>query len=307
MDELIAKPFLKWAGGKSQLLPQFKKYYPLELRNGKIKKYIEPFLGGGAVFFDLQSKYNFNEVILNDINKQLILSYYTIQNNVDDLTEILYILEKKYLNVDMEEKEKIFYTQRDEFNKFNIELNIKNISSEQINHTAKMIFLNKTCFNGLYRENRNGKFNVPFGKREKATICDDKNLRAVHNALSGVILKSLDFQELTLEVNKNTFLYIDPPYRPLSNTSAFTSYSKIPFDDESQIRLSKWAKVINAKGAHFMLSNSDPTNVNKDDTFIEKLYSEFNINRVTASRAINSKGNGRGQIKELLINNNLEE
>ncbi|OFI01422.1 modification methylase DpnIIA [Clostridium acetireducens DSM 10703] len=298
------KPFLKWAGGKSQLLPQFEQYYPEKLKKGEIKKYIEPFLGGGAVFFYLQSKYNFQEVILNDINGELIVTYYIIQNKIEQLINYLKNLEKVYLSYEnMEDKQNMFYEQRDTFNKEKENIDYEKYSENWIYHAARMIFLNKTCFNGLYRQNKRGKYNVPFGKRKKVTICDKENLLNAKEALKGVKLTLGDFESVGKYIDKNTFIYIDPPYRPLSDTSSFTDYSKIPFNDDSQKRLAEWAKSIDDKGALFMLSNSDPTNTNEEDKFFDELYIKFNINRVMAGRMINSKGNRRGKIREILVTN----
>ncbi|EYE88619.1 modification methylase [Fervidicella metallireducens AeB] len=304
MLDLKAKPFLKWAGGKSQLLDQFQNYYPQKLLKGNVKRYIEPFLGGGAVFFYLQSQYNFEEIILNDINEELILTYYVVQNNVKELIEQLEILESTYLEGDMIKKEEVYYGQRELFNLEKKTLNYNVFSNEWIGHAAKMIFLNKTCFNGLYRQNKKGEYNVPFGKRKKAAICDKDNLLAVNYALKKAKLLIGDFENITNYVDENSFLYIDPPYRPLNETSSFTDYSKIPFDDESQKRLANWARmVVDKKGACFMLSNSDPKNVDQNDNFFEDIYKGYNIVRVKATRNINSKGSGRGEINELLIFN----
>lgn len=203
----------------------------------------------------------------------------------------------------MELKEKIYYEQRELFNEEKISFDYVNYSRNWIPHAGRMIFLNKTCFNGLYRQNRKGLFNVPFGKRKIVTICDSENLREVNKALKNVVLMSGDFEDTTKYIDKDTFIYIDPPYRPLSNTSSFNDYSKEPFNDESQERLAKWAKLIHSKGACFMLSNSDPTNTDSEDDFFERLYDKFTIERVMAVRAINSKGSGRGVLRELLILN----
>jgi DNA adenine methylase len=304
LSDLNARPFLKWAGGKNQLLAQFQNYYPQKLLQGKVKRYIEPFLGGGAVFFFLQSQYNFEEIILNDINEELILTYYVAQNNVNELIEQLEILENRYLEGDMIKKEEIFYEQRELFNIEKKTLNYNMFSNEWIDHASKMIFLNKTCFNGLYRQNKKGEYNVPFGKRKKVTICDKDNLIAVNSALKKVNLLIGDFENVTNFIDENSFLYIDPPYRPLNETSSFNDYSKIPFDDESQKRLADWVRiVVDKKGACFMLSNSDPKNVNGNDNFFEDIYKGYNIVRVKATRNINSKGSGRGEINELLIYN----
>ncbi|KYH28099.1 MULTISPECIES: DNA adenine methylase [Clostridium] len=313
-----AKPFLKWAGGKTQLLSQFEEYYPIELKENKIKTYVEPFLGGGAVFFSLQSKENcnFENIILNDINKELIITYKVIQQKVDELIECLSDLEQRYLRAEMEEKEKMYYSQREAFNIEKTSIDYNNYSDDWIQHAAKMIFLNKTCFNGLYRENKKGGFNVPFGKRKNVTICDESNLREVNKALTGVILTCGDFEEITNDyeiknlIGKDTFVYIDPPYRPLNATSNFNDYSKEPFNDKSQIRLINWTKKLHDRGSLFMYSNSDPTNIQEKDDFFEVEFEKafhgdrsIKINRVQASRVINSKGTGRGKIRELLITN----
>lgn len=304
MIENNARPFLKWAGGKSQLLGQFENYYPERLLEGKIDKYIEPFVGGGAVFFCLQSKYKFKEVILNDINEEIILTYKVIRDNIIELIEILEQLEDQYNKATMEGKENIYYEQRELFNSEKLSIDYSKIAKESVLHAGRMIFLNKTCFNGLYRQNRKGQFNVPFGKRKNVTIYDRNNLRECNKALKGVTLLAGDFQCLLKYVDNNTFVYMDPPYRPLSSTSSFNDYSKEPFNDESQKRLADFAKDIDDAGASFMLSNSDPKNTDPEDNFFEELHKRFIINRVKASRAINSKGSGRGQLNELLIRNN---
>lgn len=303
MKSNSARPFLKWAGGKSKLLKQLEVYYNVQLNSGKIKRYIEPFLGGGAVFFELQSKFNFEEIILNDINEEVILTYNIIKREIDELIYILKELEDNYLSLEMEDKEKMYYDQRNKFNEEKFSLNYHKLSNPCISHSARMIFLNKTCFNGLYRQNRKGQFNVPFGKRKKVTICDSENLQEVNKALKNVILKSGDFELLTNFVDEDTFLYLDPPYRPLNTTSSFTDYSKIPFNDESQKRLAMWIRKLDSIGASFLLSNSDPTNTNPEDTFFDQIYDGFNIGKVKAARAINSNGNKRGQLRELVITN----
>ncbi|SHH74508.1 DNA adenine methylase [Clostridium grantii] len=298
-----AKPFLKWAGGKTQLLEQLQENYPDKLKNGEVKKYIEPFIGGGAVFFSLVSQYNFEQVILNDINEEVILTYKVIQNNVEELIEYLLKVENEYLESEMEKKEEIFYGHREAFNKEKLEIDYENYSEQWISHAARMIMLNKTCFNGLYRLNRKGLYNVPFGKRKSVTICDFDNLRAVSEALEGVTFVTGDFENLTEYIDKGSFVYLDPPYRPLSNTASFTDYSKVSFNDESQIRLAEWTKLLDSRGALFMLSNSDPTNADENDKFFDDLYSDFTIDRVHASRMINSKGTGRGKVREILVKN----
>lgn len=307
MDKLNAKPFVKWAGGKRQLLDQFEKLYPKRLLENKIDKYIEPFTGGGAVFFELASKYDFKEIILNDINKELILTYTIIRDNVHRLISELAKLQETFLNSEPDKREEMYYQIRDRFNTNKLNFNYDTNSEEAIHHSSYFLFLNKTCFNGLYRENKSGLFNVPFGKYKNPTIVDSDNLIRVSNILKNVKLTNVDFEELTPFVNNNTFVYIDPPYRPLNITSSFSSYSKGNFNDDDQIRLAKWYKTLSANGAYLMLSNSNPKNTNKEDNFFEKLYGEFVIREVSASRSINSKGNKRGTISELAITSYKEE
>jgi DNA adenine methylase len=303
LKNIYAKPFLKWAGGKTQLLPQIEKYYPQQLKDSKIKKYVEPFVGGGAVFFELIKRFDFNEIYLNDINEEIVLTYKVLQNNVSELIKELTRMEDEYLSKTFEDKEKMFYEIRTKFNQEKLVLNYSTYSPDWILHAAKVICLNKTCFNGLYRLNKKGEYNVPFGKFKNPTICDTKNLISANTVLQGVTLLNGDFEELTSIIDENTFVYLDPPYRPLSGTSSFNDYSKSTFNDDSQRRLAKWYSLLDSTNACLILSNSDPTNTQPDDDFFIRLYSDFNINTVYASRAINSKSDGRGEIRELLITN----
>lgn len=313
MKNIIARPFLKWAGGKTQLLEQIENNLPIELKQGKIKRYVEPFVGGGAVFFYLIEKYDFEQVLLNDINEEVILTYSIIKNQIDELITNLKNIEEEYFNLELEEQGEYYYNKRKLFNEQKKVLNYieiiqnENFSEESILHASIMIFLNKTCFNGLYRQNRKGEFNVPFGKRKKPTICDINNLQAVNKVLQkNVLLKCGDYKDTQDFIDGDTFVYMDPPYRPLSKTSGFIDYSKEPFNEECQIELSKWFYFLNeSKRAKLMLSNSDPDNTCKGDTFFIDNYSAFkeNIKKVKAVRNINSKGNGRGAITELLITN----
>ncbi|KPU43243.1 modification methylase DpnIIA [Oxobacter pfennigii] len=303
MDELWAKPFLKWAGGKGQLISQIESYLPERLKEGKIKKYAEPFLGGGAVFFYLVSRYKFKQVILNDINEECVLTYNVVKDNVDDLIKVLYDMEMKYKSLCDEDRQAMFYEAREAFNDERVKINYNIYSPDWVKHAANMIFLNRTCFNGLYRKNKKGQFNVPFGKYKNPTICDINNLRAVSSALKNAVITCGDFENISKFIDKDTFVYMDPPYRPLNETSSFTDYSSVPFDDESQIRLSQWYKLLDKKGAALLLSESDPTNTNPEDKFFDELYKDYSIYRVNAVRAINSKVSGRGAIRELLIAN----
>ncbi len=299
-----AKPFIKWAGGKSQLLKQLRVKYPKELELGFIKNYYEPFLGGGAVFFDLINSYPVENFYLSDINEELILVYQVIQNEVETLIELLQAYQQKYSGLDNDKRKAYFFQIREEYNHSRFHIHDKNISPDWILRAAQMIFLNKTCFNGLFRLNKNGGFNVPSGNYKNPTILDKSNLINVSKLLQRVELKVADFSQLEKVITTaDSFVYFDPPYRPLSKTSAFTSYSKTSFDDQAQIRLAKTFNILNAKGIKLMLSNSDPKNVDKTDNFFETQYAGFRIQTVSANRMINSVSTKRGKITELLMTN----
>lgn len=291
------KPFLKWAGGKSQMLSEIEKYYPFE--NCRFNKYAEPFVGGGAVLFDILSKYNLKEVYIGDINTELINTYNVIKNDIDSMLYILYIMQDEFINMDTNKRKAYYINKRKRFNELKVNCN-KNINIEK---AALMIYLNKTCFNGLYRVNKNGEFNVPMGDYENPTICDEKNLRAVSDKLKNVTIVCGDYRESANFIDKYTFVYFDPPYRPLTATSSFTAYAKNKFDDKAQIDLALYVNSLHIKGARIVVSNSDPKNVNIDDTFFDDIYSSYFIRRVNAARMINSNAQSRGKIKELLISN----
>lgn len=301
--KINAKPFLKWAGGKGQLLEKFWSLYPTELLDNKVKRYVEPFIGAGAVLFELIGKFDFEEIIINDINEELILTYKIVKNNVSELIEMLLIMENEYILKDVEMREKHYYDVRKIFNQEKTTINYKEYSNDWINHAANFIFLNKTCFNGLYRQNKKGEFNVPTGRYANPTICQQENLKNTSHALRNVELLSVDFSELIQYIDQKTFVYIDPPYRPLNITSGFTSYSKGDFNDDDQKRLAEWSKLLTQRSSLVMLSNSNPKNTNPEDEFFEKLYEGFDIKEVNAVRAINSIGNKRGAISELVIRN----
>ncbi len=290
------KPFAKWAGGKGQLVPKLREIYPKEL-GISITKYAEPFVGGGAVLFDILSSYELESVFISDINAELINTYLSIRDNSENLIELLGEYEKEYLPLDKENRKEYYYAKRERFN----ELMSHSLSLES---AALFIFLNRTCFNGLYRVNSKGFFNVPMGAYKNPTICDSKNLSSLSEALSNVEIVCGDYRQSNDFIDEKTFAYFDPPYRPLNNTtSTFTSYTEHGFDDEAQKDLAEYLIELNIKGAKIALSNSDPKNVNPEDNFFDELYSDFNINRVEATRLINSKAKGRGKIRELLITN----
>lgn len=297
MSEKI-RPFVKWAGGKGSLIPQLNNFYPYELKNGIIERYIEPFVGGGAVLIDILQKYDIQEVYAFDINIDLINSYNVIKYNVEELINNLKQMETEYLQLGQEERKKYFYNMRDEYNNYELEENEQNIQ-----RAAQFIYLNRTCFNGLYRVNKNGKFNVPVGNYKNPTICDEENLRQLSQLIQNVQFQYGDYSRSMEYVTENTFVYFDPPYRPLNVTSGFTSYTKEDFNDENQRELARFYGELNVRNAKLMLSNSNPKNINKEDTFFDNIYQGFNINQIQASRMINANSNGRGKISEILVTN----
>lgn len=286
----MAKPFLKWAGGKRQLLNIIEEYSP-----SNIHTYIEPFVGSGAVMFDILAKMpNIERIVINDINSDLTNTYHIIRDYCEDLINILQYLQEEYYKKSNEERSIMYYTIRDEYNKRN---------GSKLRMAALFIFLNRTCFNGLYRVNSKNLFNVPFGKYINPKICDTVNLRQVSDALKKVEIKNNDYADLIEYISEGCFIYLDPPYKPISETSTFNSYYTGEFDDSEQIRLRDFCDTINKKGAKFMLSNSDPSSVNPENDFFDRIYSKYKIKRVKAKRNINSKADKRGEINELLITN----
>jgi len=294
MSNISAKPFVKWAGGKRQLIPEIDMVIEKKLNNGELNNYVEPFVGAGAIFFHVEAKYDFEEYIINDINTDLINLYLTIKNNLNELLYSLEELDKKYKKKNELERKSFFYDKRDEFN---------NINEDILNKSSLFIFLNKTCFNGLYRVNKKGKFNVPSGKYKNPKILDEENLKIVSQKLQKVRIFNKDFEEIGKYIDENSLVYLDPPYRPISSSSSFKSYQSSDFNDKEQKRLADFYTRLSNKDAALVLSNSDPKNNDKSDNFFDDLYGDFKIKRIEAKRSINSKAKKRGKIKELLIHN----
>ncbi len=292
------KPFVKWAGGKSQLLDDIRMMYPNELGD-TITKYAEPFIGGGAVLFDILSNYSLNELYISDINSELINTYKIIRDEVIKLIEQLNLIQSDYKQMDTDNRKKYYYEKRERFN----ELKINGDEDVNIEKAALFIFLNKTCFNGLYRVNKKGFFNVPIGSYKNPSICDEKNLLNISKALKNVKIVCSDYKESASFIDNNTFVYFDPPYRPITETSSFTSYSENLFDDKAQIELAEFVQKMTYKGAKIIVSNSDPKNSSTEDEFLDDLYKKHKIKRVYANRMINCNGELRGKINELLISN----
>ena len=250
-----------------------------------------------AFLFSLLEKYDFEEIYISDNNKELMNVYRVIKYNCNELLCITKTLQNEYNGLSSELQEQFYYEKRDEFN--TVELTDKT----SVQKASLFIFLNKSCFNGLFRVNKKGKYNVPFGKHKSVTICDSDNLVRISDILQNVEIKACDYHEVMSFADSSTFVYFDPPYRPLNITSGFTSYTENDFSDKNQIELAELYRALSNKGVKVMLSNSDPKNTNENDNFFDDLYAGFNILRVEASRMINSKGSSRGKIKELLIKN----
>ena len=272
------KPFVKWVGGKRQLLKQFRELnlYPPECFNPESNTYFEPFVGGGAVFFDLLPKH----AELSDTNRELVMTYNVIKDNVDGLIKSL----KKHIY----NKEYYLGVRAQDINELS-----------DIEVASRFIFLNRTGFNGMYRVNKSGQFNVPFGRYKNPLICDENNLRKVSEALQGITITHRDYKDVLELAKIGDFIYFDPPYYPLNPTSSFTAYTAKGFFEKEQIELRDTFVKLHERGCFVMLSNSDTP-------FINELYSELegvSINKIIAGRAINSKGSKRGKINEVLITN----
>lgn len=291
-----AKPFVKWVGGKGQLIEQLDAQLPADFCNWENVTYIEPFVGGGAMLFYLLQRYpNIKHAVINDINPDLTICYRTVRDHSEELIASLQDIQNAYNALQTEEARKEFFlAARYRYNEKNL---------DPIENTTKFFFLNRTCFNGLYRVNRKGLFNVPFGKYTHPQLCDPMTIRKDSELLQRVEIITGDFEATVQYANGNTFFYFDPPYRPLSNTSSFNDYTKESFNDNAQIRLKEFCDRIHATGYKFMLSNSDCKGKNEDDNFFEVLYGAYRIERVWASRNINSNAAKRGKLTEILVRN----
>lgn len=291
-----AKPFIKWVGGKGQLLEQLDAQLPADFCGWENVTYVEPFIGGGAMLFYMLQRYpNINKAVINDINPDLATCYKTVRDSPELLIESLQDIERAYIGLQTEEERRNFYmTARERYN-------MKGL--DPIENTTKFFFLNRTCFNGLYRVNKKGLFNVPFGRYPNPKICDPETVRADSELLQKVEILNGDFERTFERAAGNTLFYFDPPYRPLSETSSFNDYAKEAFNDDAQIRLKEFCDRINAAGFKFMLSNSDCKGKNGNDNFFDVLYGAYNIERVWASRSVNSNPSRRGKLTEILVHN----
>jgi len=296
----VPRPFLKWAGGKTQLISDIEKALPNMVLNDKFT-YIEPFVGSGAVLFWMINNFpNLEKAIINDINGDLINTYRVIKSEPKKLIKELSKLQTEYHNLkEQEEQQKEYYgAKRDLYN---------TRKTKNVIQASLFIFLNKSGFNGIYRVNSKNLYNVPKGSSATPPICDEQNILAVSQALQKVEILEGDYKQTLEYADKNTFFYFDPPYKPLSKTSSFNSYTKDEFNDNAQIELRNFCRKIEKLNHQWMLSNSDVKGKNSEDEFFDELYSNFNIQRVFARRSLNAHGDKRGKLSELLITNYMYE
>lgn len=294
-----AHPFIKWAGGKAQLLDQLSALLPKDLARRPGLVYVEPFVGGGAMLFYMLENYpNIKKAVINDLNRDLITTYRVVKGKPEELIVALGGLQERYWHCsDDGTKREMYFQERDRYNKREL---------DEVRVAALFIFLNRTCFNGLYRVNSKGLFNVPWGKAKNPLICDTETIRMDSRLLQKVEILNGDFEGVMKYVKEESFFYFDPPYRPLTQTASFTAYDKNGFDDDQQRRLARFCQRLDQGGHQWLLSNSDPHNVDVTDVFFERIYEGFEIRRVVAKRMINAKAEGRGAITELAIRNYKE-
>lgn len=296
LDMAKAKPFIKWAGGKSQLIEQLEALLPSGFDKWSNVTYIEPFVGGGAMLFHmLQRHWNIKKAVINDMNPDLTTCYKTVRDQPTELIHSLLAIQEDYYAVAGEEAKKEYYLRiRERFNEK---------PTDPIENTTLFFFLNRTCFNGLYRVNKAGKFNVPFGRYQRPLICDAETIYADSKLLQNVEILTGDFEQTIGHVSDGAFFYFDPPYRPLSNTSSFNDYAKEAFNDDSQIRLKLFCDRLQGLNVPFMLSNSDCLGKDGTDRFFDELFKDFDIQRVWACRSVNANGAKRGKLTEILVRN----
>lgn len=286
-----AKPFVKWVGGKTQLIDQLEAMLPADFDQWENVTYIEPFVGGGAMlFYMLQTHSNIKSAVINDINSNLTTCYRVVRDHPAELIASLKEIQREYYALHSEEERKQFFMRmRAEFN---------TQALDPIRNTTLFFFLNRTCFNGLYRVNKSGLFNVPFGRYATPMICDPNTIYADSELLQNVEILTGDYQQTLSYAKGNTLFYFDPPYRPLNHTSSFNDYTKEAFNDLAQCRLKEFCDRVEQAGYHFMLSNSDC-----QDMFFDDLYTQYIIERVWASRSVNANASKRGKLTEILVHN----
>ena len=294
---VVAKPFVKWAGGKGNLLQKLEALLPTDFDDLENVTYIEPFVGGGAMLFHMLQRHKcIRRAVINDINADLIRSYKLIANDPQTLIERLKNIENNYYSVEFPARKELFYAYRDQYNSEGIHPDER---------AALFIFLNHTCFNGLYRVNAAGKFNVPYGRYKKPVICNEELIMADHHLLNSVelvIRQPGDYKLVRQNLSRNhpNFVYFDPPYRPLSATSSFKEYSNNPFEDRQQEELKQFCDRLSAHSCLIMQSNSD-SKTEDGKSYFEALYEGYDIQRVLASRFINADPDKRKKLTEVVI------
>lgn len=290
------KPFIKWVGGKGQLIEQLEALLPAAFDAWQDVTYIEPFVGGGAMLFHmLQTHSNIKSAVINDINPDLTTCYTVVRDKPTDLLDVLSELQTRYHALPDDEARKEYF--------LNMRARYNTRALADVELSALFLFLNRTCFNGLYRVNKSGLFNVPFGKYASPTICDRQTILADSHLLQNVEILTGDFEQTFDKMGERTLFYFDPPYRPLSATSSFQNYAKEGFNDPEQIRLKKFCDRIAEAGGSFMLSNSDCLAKDGQDRFFDELYENYEIQRVWASRSVSANASKRGKLTEILVRN----
>lgn len=296
ISNIVPKPFVKWAGGKGSLLKTLECQLPEDFDEQINVTYIEPFVGGGAMLFHMINNHpNIKRAVINDVNKDLVSCFILIKKDPSVLINELKRIEKCYKNLcSLQAKKEFYLTSRDIFNKEGL---------NEVERAAHFIFLNHTCFNGLYRENRAGKFNVPFGNYINPTICNEEIIMADHKALSKVDIYCKDYQQMIRHLGQGyNFVYLDPPYRPLAGASNFKEYASSGFSDKEQKELKILCDKLTSRSCKLMLSNSDSKNED-GSSFFEKLYKGYIFGRVYAPRVINAFAARRHKLSEVLIKN----
>ena len=292
----MAKPFVKWVGGKGNLLNVLKDHLPNDFSSQNDVTYVEPFVGGGAMLFYMLNTFkNIKHVLINDINRDLIRCYMLVKDEPQTLIDLLKPLSRKYFELRDDARSSYFYEIRDEYNS-------RQLTENQ--RAAYLIFLNQTCFRGLYRENSNGGFNVPFGNYKRPNICNSDVIMADHEVLSKVDIICGEYKNVLEHLDEvgYTFIYLDPPYRPLLGSDNFKQYSKSGFGDSEQEELKAFCDNLTAKHCNFLLSNSDSTNAD-GTSYFETLYGGYIFDRVLAPRYINAYVEKREKLNEVLIKN----
>ena len=293
---MLAKPVVKWAGGKYRLSATIIEKSQEFLDWNRFERYVEPFVGGGGMFFAVCNQFQFKEKVISDVNPELVNLYLKLRDQSVELLAVLQSLQEHFNSLQSDElREQFYYQIREDFNHGVLE---RQLNAE---HAALFVALNKLGFNGLYRVNSKGLFNVPFGKKKRIKLIDAQNLQLVSELLQNTEILLDDFEGTSKYAAPSTLFYFDSPYRPLSNTAAFTAYAKNAFNDDEQIRLAQFCEHIHARQAKFILSNSDPKNTAENDNFFDELYRDYKLLRINASRTISASAKGRAKVSEILV------